>query len=215
MHRVEELMNFIKGVRHGLLCIGIAWLGATALAGCSSSEGSPPSTEEPAGASDHELTAGTAGKKVGVEKWLLAESGIVQALGADGKLLGKLQMLEENGGIVSLTEGGARRFDASGAVTTDTLSALEQSLLEALREDLIADSEAYEAAANEPGAQKALEWIAFPCCANTQSGTFHQWWSGGWTPYCAVRAIANTTCNQNLRPQCWNLFYQRGCKYSW
>lgn len=204
-------MNILKIVRSSVLGIGFAWVGASALVGCSAGEGSSSPAEETGAEGAHLLVAGKAGKSVGVARWMLDDTGIIQALSVDEKVLGKFRILEENAGIVSLTGNGERRFDASGAITTDTLSVVERELVVAVREDMIAESEAFQAAGDQPGTQKALEWIAFACCATQQSGTLHHWWSGGWTNYCAVRAIPGTTCNQNQLPQCFNLGYARGC----
>jgi hypothetical protein len=204
-------MNIFKVARNGVLGIGFAWLGASALVGCSAGGDSSSPAEESGAASAHPLAAGKVGKSVGVARWTLDDTGIVQALDAGDKVIGKFRFLEERGGIVSLTGKGERHFDASGAITTDTLSDVERELVAAVREDMIAESEAFQAAAKEPGAQKALEWIAFACCSGSESGTLHQWWSGGWTQYCAVRPIPGTTCDQNQIPQCFNLGYARGC----
>jgi hypothetical protein len=205
-------MNAASYLRRGAVGAVLALACAVGLSACSSEEHTSSSEGANVGTeSDYVLAAGDAGVRLGVAQWNLNDSGVVEALDSTANVMASFRILEGRQGVVSLTGEGERVYDGAGAVVRDTLSDLERQLVDAVREDVIAASEVIEEAAHEPGAQKALEWVAFACCAGTLSGTLHHWWSGGWTPYCSIQPIPNTTCDQTVHPQCASLGVARGC----
>jgi hypothetical protein len=204
-------MNVFNALKRGMGAGVVALACAYSLAGCSAGDDANPTTEVSTVAEEttYNLPAGEAGIALGVANWRLDASGVVEALDPGQSLLGRYQILEERQGIVSLSAGGELRYDSTGAIIADTLSALDKSLTGALREDLIAASEAVSQEAAS-GGQEALEWVAFACCNAGTAAILYQWWSGGWTPYCSFQQQSGS-CSGLW--ECGPLAANRGCQF--
>jgi hypothetical protein len=203
-------MKTMVWMKRGVAGCALALTCAFGAAGCNSAE---ESSNSGAGSVEqgvnYMLPTGDAGKTLGVSQWNLSEVGLIEAIDADGGTMGKFQVLDGRKGIVSLN-GGEIRYDEQGSIVSDTLSDFDRALTEAVRADLIAASVAVNAEDHDPGAQKALEWVAFACCNAGTAAILYQWWSGGWTPYCSFQQQSGT-CSGLW--ECGPLAADRGCQY--